>query len=74
MQLPPPLKLPAPLLAQVTVPVGVLVVPPSVSVTVAVQFVDAVEPFNTSDAGEQLTAVAVERFVTVKAEVLLLVL
>jgi len=46
----------------VTVPVGVLAVPLSVSVTVAVQ---VVEPSTGTVAGLQLTAVEVERFVTV---------
>src|SRR5713226_1167057 len=47
---------------KVTVPVGALLVPVSVSVTVAVQLV--VSPA-WIEAGEHVTAVAVERFVTV---------
>src|SRR2546426_12841317 len=54
------LKVPAPLLVKLTVPVGVVFVPTSVSVTVAVQVVGG--PRTTVD-GEQLTPVVVERFV-----------
>jgi len=54
------LKLPAPpLFVQVTVPVGVIAVPVSVSVTVAVQLV---EPLATMLVGVQLTVVLVVRF------------
>jgi hypothetical protein len=56
------LKVPAPLLLKLTVPVGVLGVPVSVSLTVAVQVVDC--PM-TTDAGLQLTLVLVERLLTV---------
>jgi hypothetical protein len=56
------LKLPVPLLEKLTVPVGVLLVPPSVSATVAVQ-VDAI-PIST-DVGEQLTVAEVVRVFTV---------
>jgi hypothetical protein len=52
------LKLPAPLLVKLTVPVGALLVPTSVSVTVAVQVVNV--PRGTVE-GEQLTLVPVER-------------
>ena len=53
------LKVPAPLLVKLTVPVGVVFVPTSVSVTVAVQVVGCP---TTTDDGEQLTPVVVERF------------
>src|SRR6267143_1809106 len=56
------LKLPALLLVQVTVPLGVVFVPTSVSVTVAVH-VD--EPPAGTLAGEQLTPVEVVRLLTV---------
>jgi len=56
------LKVPAPLLLKLTVPVGVLGVPVSVSLTVAVQVVDCP---TTTDAGLQLTLVPVERLLTV---------
>jgi hypothetical protein len=55
-------KLPVPSLDQLTVPVGVLGVPPEVSVTVAVQ---VVFPPARKELGVQLTPVCVERFVTV---------
>ena len=56
-----PLAVPA--LVNITVPVGVLGVPDPVSVSVAVQ----VEPLlATTDEGAQLTAVEVERPVTVR--------
>ena len=55
------LKVPAPLLLKLTVPVGVLGVPLSVSVTVAVQVVG----WPTTDAGVQPTLVLVERLLTV---------
>jgi len=61
VQLPPPPKVPTPLEVKLTVPLGVLVVPVSVSFTVAVQVV--VPPTGTV-AGVQLTLVEVERFVT----------
>ena len=53
------LKVPAPLLLKLTVPVGVLLVPVSVSLTVAVQVV--AWP-TTTDAGLQPTLVLVDRF------------
>jgi len=53
------LKVPASLLVQLTVPVGVVFVPTSVSVTVAVQVVGCP---TTTDDGEQITVVPVERF------------
>ena len=52
------LKLPAPLEVKLTVPVGVLAVPPSVSVTVAVH-VDGCP--TATGSGAQLTLVDVER-------------
>jgi len=58
-----PLKLPASLELKLTVPLGVLTVPPVVSVTVAVH-VEAC-PTSTS-VGEQLTLVEVERTTTPK--------
>ena len=54
-------KVPAPLLAKLTVPVGVMAVPGPVSVTVAVQLVEL--PTGT-EAGEQLTVVVVGRTFT----------
>src|SRR2546427_94708 len=56
------LKVPALPLVQVTVPLGVVCVPTSVSVTVAVHVDDT--PAGTLD-GEQLTAVDVVRLLTV---------
>src|SRR2546428_6604888 len=56
------LKEPAPLLLKLTVPVGVLLVPASVSLTVAVQVVGWP---TTTDAGVQPTLVLVERLLTV---------
>jgi hypothetical protein len=56
-------KLPLPSLAKLMLPVGVLVVPESVSVTVALQLV--ADPTFT-EAGVQLTEVAVVRGFTVK--------
>ena len=53
------LKLPAPLLVKVTVPVGPLLVPTSVSVTVALQVVAS---FTATEAGVQLTLILVVRF------------
>ena len=61
-----PVNVPVPLLVNATVPVGALVVPPEVSVTVAVQVVGAL---TTTEDGEQLTPVEVERVVTVSANV-----
>jgi hypothetical protein len=55
-------KSPAPLLDQLTLPVGVLVLPPEASVTVAVQVVDS---STATVDGVQLTVVSVERLVTV---------
>ena len=61
------LKVPASLLVQLTVPVGVVFVPASVSLTVAIQLVAWPR---TTDDGEQVTVVPVERFaVTVTAVV-----
>ena len=57
-----PVKVPVPLLANETVPVGALVVPPDVSVTVAVH---EVAEFTTTEDGVQLTPVVVVRVVTV---------
>ncbi len=68
MQLPAELKVPTPLELKLTVPVGVLGVPPPVSVTVAVQVVDA--PTATV-AGEQLTVVDVERLAAMTVTVVL---
>ncbi len=68
MQLPAELKVPTPLELKLTVPVGVLGVPPPVSVTVAVQVVDA--PTATV-AGEQLTVVDVERLAVMTVTVVL---
>ena len=56
------MKLP-PLAVQLTVPVGVVLVPRSVSVTVAVQVVPT--PTRT-ELGEQLTLVLVVRLLTVR--------
>ena len=68
MQLPAELKVPTPLELKLTVPVGVLGDPPPVSVTVAVQVVDA--PTATV-AGEQLTVVDVERLAAMTVTVVL---
>ena len=57
------LKLPVPLLENLTVPPGVVFVPVSVSVTVAVQVVAVLR---LSGLGVQLTAVEVERALTVR--------
>jgi len=62
VQMPPPPKVPLLSLVKLTVPVGVLAVPPLVSLTVAVQVVD---PPTGTLAGVQLTLVLVARFVTV---------
>ena len=59
-------KPPAPSVVQLTVPVGVLALPPLVSVTVAVQ---EVESFTATEAGVQLTLVVVARLVTVTTAV-----
>ncbi len=59
------LKLPEPLLLKVTVPVGVLIVPAEVSVTVAVQVVEAF----TASGEVQLMLVEVARFETVRLKV-----
>ena len=61
-----PPKVPVLSLEKVTEPAGVVLVPVSVSVTVAVQMVAA--PTGT-EAGVQLTAVVVERVVTVSPKV-----
>ena len=60
------MKDPVPLLAKLTVPVGALVVPADVSVTVAVQVVGALTG---TEEGEQLTPVVVVRVVTVSEAV-----
>lgn len=62
MQVPPALKVPVPLLAKLTVPVGVTAVPVSLSVTVAVQLVAT---FTSTGFGAQETAVDVLRLLTV---------
>ncbi len=56
-----PVKLPVPLLAKETVPVGALAVPPEESVTVAVQFDGEFTP---TEVGEHVTSVVVALFVT----------
>ena len=66
-----PLKLPAPEVEKLTLPVGVLLVPDAVSVTVAVQVVET--PARTL-VGLQLTVVLVFRLLTVTVAVPLLVL
>ena len=58
------MKVPVPLLAKLTVPVGALWVPAEVSVTVAVHVVGE---FTATEAGLQLTAVVVVRLLTVTA-------
>ncbi len=60
-----PLNVPEPLLVNVIVPVGVLVVPDEVSETVAVQVVEAF----TESGEEQLMLVEVERLLTVRLKV-----
>jgi len=57
-----PVKVPIPLLVNVTVPVGALVVPAEVSVTVAVQLV---AEFTGREDGAHDTAVVVVRLLTV---------
>ena len=57
-----PLKLPTPVLVKLTMPLGVLLVPTSVSLTVAVQ---VVESFTGSPAGEHVTDVLVDRLTAV---------
>src|SRR5712691_1623025 len=57
-------KPPVPLVANETVPVGADLVPGSVSLTVAVQLL---VPFSGTEAGEHVTAVEVDRFVTARA-------
>jgi|SRR6266567_8034211 len=59
-----PVKLPVPLVLQLTEPVGVLAVPASLSLTVAVQAVE--ELFTPIGLGEQLTLVVVARLFTVR--------
>jgi hypothetical protein len=59
-----PVNVPVPLLVKLTVPVGALVVPGEVSVTVAVQVVGLLK---LTEAGLQLTPVVVVRVVTVTA-------
>jgi hypothetical protein len=59
-------KASGPLLVKLTVPVGALLVPPSVSVTVAVQVVGAL--IGTA-AGSQATLVEVARLFTVTVKV-----
>jgi len=53
------------LLEKVTIPVGLLAVPESVSVTVAVQVAG---PLTTTTHGEQVRAVEVARAVTVRLD------
>jgi hypothetical protein len=62
-------KLPVPLLLKLTLPVGKVWVPVSVSLTVAVQVVGLL---NWTDAGEQLTDVEVVRKMAVMSNVPLL--
>ncbi len=62
-----PVNVPVPLELNETVPVGALVVPPDVSVTVAVQVVGA---FTATDEGVQVTPVVVVRLFTVTSWVL----
>ncbi len=57
-----PVNDPLPLLPNETVPVGALVVPPEVSVTVTMQVVGVL---TVTGEGEQVTPVLVFRFVTV---------
>jgi hypothetical protein len=57
------LKVPLPLLAKLTLPVGVLAMPASMSLTVAVQ---VVETPSSTELGVQLTEVEVLRLFTVK--------
>ncbi len=59
-----PMKVPVPLLVKATVPVGALVVPAEVSVTVATQLVGA---FTGTEAGVHTTPVVVTLGVTVTA-------
>jgi len=59
-------NVPVPLLVKLTVPVGALVVPVEVSVTVAVH---VVAEFTGTEDGVQLTAVVVTRLFTVTAAV-----
>jgi hypothetical protein len=54
-------KLPAPLLEKLTVPAGVILAPPSLSLTIAVQ---AVGEFTATEEGEQEVPVEVLRLVT----------
>jgi hypothetical protein len=54
-------KLPAPLLEKLTVPAGVILAPPSLSLTVAVHVVEA---FSATEEGEQEAPVEVLRLVT----------
>ena len=61
-----PVKAPDPLVVKVTVPVGALVVPPDVSVTVAVHVVAV---FLGIELGLHETPVVVVRVVTVSANV-----
>src|SRR6266516_3906132 len=60
------LKVPVPLEPKVTVPVGVLVEPPLVSATVAVQVLLS---SMATEAGRQFTVVVVVRSVTVRPKV-----
>jgi len=66
------LKLPAALLENVTVPLGVRALPGAVSVTVTVQVVSWLALSRFTDDGEQETVVVVARFVTVRLSVPLL--
>ena len=63
------LKVPAPLLVKLTLPVGVLALPASLSVTVAVQVLALLTD---TLAGKQLTEVVVVRWVAVTVVVPLL--
>jgi len=65
------LKVPVPVCVKPTVPVGVLCVPASVSLTVAVQVVET--PTGTS-GGEQATLVLVARLFTFRSNASLLAL
>jgi hypothetical protein len=66
VQVPSPLKVPTPVLAKLTMPVGVLLVPMSVSLTVAVQ---DVESFTGIVVGEHVIEVLVERLRAVTTKV-----
>ena len=61
-----PLKLPTPVLVKLTVPLGVLLVPTSVSLTVAVQVMELLTGML---AGEHVTDVLVDRLTAVTTKV-----